>query len=140
MVVDPTVFMLVVASGLVLLPVWFVANVAILNAISKRVGFSVIGALLLMVGSVLAPCIVKVGLGPVQLWKSSLIAAPIELGIVAVTAFSVFAIRRRWQAVAVPGKCAACGYDLTGNESGVCSECGEKIVKSAATQQFTAEP
>jgi len=23
-----------------------------------------------------------------------------------------------------PGACAACGYDLTGNESGVCPECG----------------
>ena len=27
------------------------------------------------------------------------------------------------------GLCLACGYDLTGNESGVCSECGTTIVK-----------
>ncbi|NLE59111.1 MAG: hypothetical protein GX616_12175 [Planctomycetes bacterium] len=26
-----------------------------------------------------------------------------------------------------PGCCAKCGYDLTGNVSGVCPECGEKI-------------
>lgn len=26
-----------------------------------------------------------------------------------------------------PGHCITCGYDLTGNTSGVCSECGEKI-------------
>ena len=27
-------------------------------------------------------------------------------------------------------KCIGCGYDLTGNVSGVCSECGEKIEKA----------
>lgn len=26
-----------------------------------------------------------------------------------------------------PGFCLRCGYNLTGNTSGVCSECGEKI-------------
>ena len=26
-----------------------------------------------------------------------------------------------------PGFCATCGYDLTGNVSGVCPECGEKM-------------
>ena len=26
-----------------------------------------------------------------------------------------------------PGHCQQCGYDLTGNESGVCSECGETV-------------
>ena len=26
-----------------------------------------------------------------------------------------------------PGLCTRCGYDLTGNTSGVCSECGEKL-------------
>ncbi|HEX8910990.1 MAG TPA: hypothetical protein VF796_01425 [Humisphaera sp.] len=28
-------------------------------------------------------------------------------------------VRRR-----LPGRCSGCGYDLTGNESGVCPECG----------------
>ena len=26
-----------------------------------------------------------------------------------------------------PGHCRACGYDLTGNVSGICPECGEKV-------------
>ncbi len=26
-----------------------------------------------------------------------------------------------------PGRCPRCGYDLTGNTSGVCSECGERM-------------
>ena len=28
-----------------------------------------------------------------------------------------------------PGHCQKCGYDLTGNESGVCSECGTECAK-----------
>jgi len=32
------------------------------------------------------------------------------------------------------GHCEACGYDLTGNESGVCSECGAEIAKSSSTE------
>ena len=31
--------------------------------------------------------------------------------------------RRRPQ----PGRCAGCNYDLTGNVSGVCPECGRKV-------------
>jgi hypothetical protein len=27
-----------------------------------------------------------------------------------------------------PGQCRSCGYDLTGNTSGVCPECGKKLV------------
>lgn len=34
--------------------------------------------------------------------------------------------RRRWVR-AVRGLCQTCGYDLTGNTSGVCSECGESL-------------
>jgi len=29
-----------------------------------------------------------------------------------------------WRRRPMVGKCPACGYDLTGNESGVCPECG----------------
>ena len=32
---------------------------------------------------------------------------------------------RKRRRLAMAGKCPACGYDLTGNESGVCPECGE---------------
>ena len=34
-------------------------------------------------------------------------------------------LRRRWRRKR--GQCARCGYDLTGNVSGVCSECGQAI-------------
>lgn len=34
-------------------------------------------------------------------------------------------LRRRWRRKR--GRCAQCGYDLTGNVSGVCSECGQAI-------------
>ena len=34
---------------------------------------------------------------------------------------TIIARRRR------SGECTNCGYDLTGNESGVCPECGEAI-------------
>lgn len=33
---------------------------------------------------------------------------------------------RRW---AAEGKCTTCGYDLTGNVSGTCPECGTKLKK-----------
>jgi hypothetical protein len=29
------------------------------------------------------------------------------------------------------GRCSVCGYDLTGNETGVCPECGEGVVQDA---------
>ncbi len=32
---------------------------------------------------------------------------------------------RKRRKLAMAGNCPACGYDLTGNESGVCPECGE---------------
>jgi len=31
-----------------------------------------------------------------------------------------------------PGHCQTCGYDLTGNTSGVCPECGHRMVKAPA--------
>ena len=30
----------------------------------------------------------------------------------------------------LPGHCRKCGYDLTGNVTGVCSECGEEIMEN----------
>ena len=35
--------------------------------------------------------------------------------------------REAWQA---QGRCVGCGYDLTGNESRVCPECGTKVEPS----------
>ncbi len=36
-------------------------------------------------------------------------------------------LRRRYYPIYPPGHCQRCGYNLTGNVSGVCPECGEKI-------------
>jgi hypothetical protein len=38
--------------------------------------------------------------------------------------FMLWLVRRRWLGVAHAGHCRHCAYDLTGNESGVCPECG----------------
>lgn len=35
-------------------------------------------------------------------------------------------IRRQLNALAIP-TCVSCGYDMTGNASGVCPECGAAI-------------
>lgn len=53
---------------------------------------------------------------------------PVWLLVVAVglpTAFLWWRDRRR-----EPGHCQECDYDLTGNESGVCSECGTKATET----------
>ena len=61
------------------------------------------------------------------------ITIPIWFLIVAFSAYpSIAFIRgplRRWRRRrrAAPGHCQECDYDLTGNVSGVCSECGTKI-------------
>jgi hypothetical protein len=39
---------------------------------------------------------------------------------------------RRARAVRLQGHCAACGYNLTGNISGVCPECGRGVQEVAA--------
>lgn len=33
-----------------------------------------------------------------------------------------------------PGHCRKCGYDLTGNVTGVCSECGKQMSAPSATE------
>jgi hypothetical protein len=37
-------------------------------------------------------------------------------------------VRRRWDPRLREGHCRMCGYELTGNESGVCPECGAPMV------------
>ncbi len=53
-------------------------------------------------------------------------SAPMLL-IASLSHFLVSSIKRRHP----PGHCQKCGYDLTGNVSGVCSECGEPIPDAA---------
>ncbi len=38
------------------------------------------------------------------------------------------------------GVCAGCGYDLTGNESGVCPECGTSVSAADAANRDKFEP
>lgn len=44
------------------------------------------------------------------------------------TPLAIFGLLSRWYAPVriPPGHCQKCGYNLTGNISGVCPECGEK--------------
>lgn len=46
------------------------------------------------------------------------------------------ALRRRWRLA--NHMCVACGYDLAGNESGTCPECGTAVPSASRTQ--TVEP
>lgn len=47
---------------------------------------------------------------------------------VAVLTAAFWLIYRRARERPAAGFCAACGYDLTGNVSGVCSECGQEML------------
>jgi hypothetical protein len=40
---------------------------------------------------------------------------------------ALFACQCLFARITPPGHCPNCGYDLTGNVSGVCPECGEKV-------------
>jgi hypothetical protein len=70
----------------------------------------------------LLPCVQADALANVLFvpcWMPSLLLA----GYPAITFARWRARRRRRRA----GRCAKCGYDLTGNVSGVCPECGNKV-------------
>lgn len=51
--------------------------------------------------------------------------------LLAIATAYIFARDRRW---IPPGHCKTCGYILTGNVSGICSECGTEIVTATAKQ------
>jgi predicted RNA-binding Zn-ribbon protein involved in translation (DUF1610 family) len=69
---------------------------------------------------------------PFIFWKPHItgwVVFPLWMPFLAVaipTAFLWHRDRRRIP----PGHCQACGYDLTGNVSGKCPECGEKTTTS----------
>jgi hypothetical protein len=46
---------------------------------------------------------------------------------IAVLAILMWVLRRGARPRVLPGHCQKCGYDLTGNESGRCPECGEPV-------------
>jgi hypothetical protein len=63
-------------------------------------------------------------------WGAAALAAtPMALWLGGRTAGRAFVRRRRRRR----GLCLRCGYDLRGNESGRCSECGAEVVKKPAT-------
>lgn len=47
---------------------------------------------------------------------------------------------RRRQGRAARGYCVNCGYDLTGNESGRCPECGERVRRSPSGRGGVGPP
>ncbi len=58
---------------------------------------------------------------PLGLCIAWVLLVPAEMSLNRVTTF----LRRRRDAIASP--CPRCGYDLIGNESGVCPECGGAV-------------
>lgn len=57
------------------------------------------------------------------------IAFPSSVAAVVGAGYAVFLIRtaRRYLPAELPGHCRGCGYDLAGNVSGVCPECGKPM-------------
>jgi hypothetical protein len=65
------------------------------------------------------------------------VAVGIPMGLVAITAQRI-TIWRMGDRVK-KGHCYGCGYDLTGNESGICPECGAAISESTADTMTSDE-
>jgi hypothetical protein len=65
------------------------------------------------------------GIGPMHVWTVPFWFA---LGIpMLLPTIRTSIATRRWYASARRGECMICRYDLTGNVSGVCPECGTKV-------------
>ena len=45
--------------------------------------------------------------------------------------WTIWAWTRKSRAERAPGHCPRCGFDLTGNVSGVCPECGQRVARTA---------
>ena len=54
------------------------------------------------------------------------LGVPLWIPIAGIGAITTWCLRR-WREAPAPGTCPCCGYDLTGNTSGRCSECGGPI-------------
>jgi len=70
------------------------------------------------------------GSGGVLGWKrrNPALVIPLWIILLAFAAPTAYLWRRSWRR-GIPGKaCASCGYDLTGNVSGVCPECGRPAI------------
>ena len=71
---------------------------------------------------------VVVGTGTQLVWHNplALLAAPVSLWLMCLIT-GLTSPDRRARLVANQGRCDDCGYDLTGNVSGACPECGEAV-------------
>lgn len=65
-----------------------------------------------------------------NLWQYSWLAFPVWIPLASFAAYPTFAFvrgpLRRWRRRR-KDSCVRCGYDLQGNESGVCPECGTEV-------------
>jgi hypothetical protein len=62
--------------------------------------------------------------GPIS--RFSGVVVPHGLVALALALLPLGSAIRRWRARPQPGHCRRCGYDLTGNVSGICPECGDR--------------
>ena len=61
----------------------------------------------------------------------------VPLWIPGVVALGCFWILRSRRVRSRPGHCPTCEYDLTGNESGVCPECGTPVAKKTDDKRIS---
>ncbi len=61
------------------------------------------------------------------------------LGFIAAGLLVYIVFRSRTPPVSEPGHCRKCNYDLIGNTSGICPECGGKILSPAVLLAITAD-
>jgi hypothetical protein len=75
----------------------------------------------------------KLGIEPGMGWTICLLIVVVSLPVIGFLAWLMWldARDRRKLAAAGNNRCPACGYDLTGNVSGVCPECGGKVSPGA---------
>ena len=105
-------------------PEWFVT---LFTACVGGLSFGVVG---LIVGLIVIPTFEYYGFGDPFI-SEYLIPASILLGFVvaAVAAWKAYRFSR-WEKYA-KGMCRKCGYDLRGNTSGVCPECGATVFRGS---------
>jgi predicted RNA-binding Zn-ribbon protein involved in translation (DUF1610 family) len=74
-------------------------------------------------------------LSPTRDWQRASLVAPLPIAIASAGLLSLLAlivpVRRCGHETSGP-RCAGCGYDLTGNVSGICPECGRPTLRRRA--------
>jgi hypothetical protein len=107
--------------------VWFVAAVTIFFARPWRRQL----AQVCLAGAILAA--VAWSVNPTLAWRRPGLLAPLPIGIASAALASLVALLIPVRpAEKKPFACAGCRYDLTGNESGICPECGRATPQKRA--------